>query len=188
MLVHLHPFFSTFPVSLVSIIVTLEFLSLLSIIERPVQSIKILSLFLIAAVIMAFLSGYIANNYADGTFKIDDAVIYRHHAMGRIFLIITFPVVTLQFLMLKGEKKNHPADSSITIQQNIRIDKVKGEREGVKSQFFFLTESYTYVVYLLGLLVLLVFSLATSYRGGELIFKYGAGVRVEGRKYINTLQ
>jgi uncharacterized membrane protein len=55
------------------------------------------------AVILAFLSGYQGNEFANGTFKVSDEVIAVHHFWGRLLLFMVVPCLALECIAARAQ-------------------------------------------------------------------------------------
>src|SRR5687767_13925614 len=93
---NLHPPFSAFPVTLITIVFILEALNLIR--RREIFGAAALVNLAAAAIAVAaaFFSGYQASDLANQTFRVDDAVISRHHSFGRALLFLIVPCLALK--------------------------------------------------------------------------------------------
>ena len=155
MLEHIHPALSSLPFSMLFIILILELISFSKIFHISNQLIFLLLSLLVIFTILTFFSGYIANIFADGTYKIDDKLISYHHFYGRFFLILVIPIIGLKFLTNKVNANNLNISKKMNLMQACL--------------------NLTYFTYLL---ILLAFAVYTQYLGGQLVFRYGAGVNI----------
>jgi uncharacterized membrane protein len=143
---HVHPAITAFPTALLPLALLLEIWNFF----RPSAPIsaaaRVLVVFGVLGVIAAFISGYQASELADQFFEVPDEPISTHHAVGRLLLFVSIPMLALMWI------------GSVA----------------VHARKVFLS--------LYGALLLVSVGLVcyAGYLGGELIFRYGAGVHASG--------
>ena len=142
-----HPPLTGFPFVLLVLLAGVEFFRVG--LRRPGldRTAELLLVVLAIAAPLTFLTGYLAASQADQSFKIDPEVIERHRAIGRLLIISLVPMVLAAYLRRAAMLRT-------------------GRHSAVLNS-----------IYLSLLFVSLALAILTGYRGGGLVFEYGAGVR-----------
>jgi uncharacterized membrane protein len=143
---HLHPALTAFPAALLPAALLLEVWSMVRRSPSASSAARILVTLGVIGVVAAFISGYQASELADQFFEVPDEPISAHHAVGRLLLFVSIPMLAVMWI---GEFATH----------------AKGMFQAI------------YRVLLLVSVGLVCYS---GYLGGELIFRYGAGVHARG--------
>lgn len=93
-----HPPLAAFPFALIFVVVLLEVLQLL---RGSLQFEQVIRVNLVIAsifAVLAFFSGYQANDLANQSFVVTDSQISQHHLFGKALLFSLIPCLALRFL------------------------------------------------------------------------------------------